>query len=426
MAILAVADFFPWPPRNGGLLRLATTLDALCELGTVDLFSFVDQRQRDRTVPQDVALRRLTTVAYPAIDRSRRWRAAWLARRGVPMEVVLRKADLAGRLKFADWVEQQYDLVWFRSPMTFAWLGRPHVGPTVVDLDGLVDEAESQRAMLVPAGPSANLAIRRMHERFAALQARINARDWENFQRSVAAGVDRVVLCSDAEVRRSGMANAELVVNAYPRPQAPLGRKFPGDPPVVLFQGTFDYGPNADGAQWFVREVMPLLRARVPSTRLRLVGKTSPATERLHDPPAVSVVGVVPSMCPELARADVAIVPIRYGSGTRLKILESFAHRIPVVSTSLGAAGLAVQDGVHLLVADDPGEFGVACEKVLTDLDVRTRLADAAQRLHREKYDTTVAKEQIRSIVSSVTQGTVDRPEPTSPLDPSAGGGRLP
>jgi glycosyltransferase involved in cell wall biosynthesis len=403
MKILVVADFFPWPPLNGGLLRLATTIEALSELGTVDLFSFVDERQKDRTVPRHVSLGRLETVSHPAIDRSNRWRAAWLARRGVPMEVVMRQADAAPRRKFAAFVTgRRYDLAWFRWPMPFAWLGRPHPGPTVVDLDGLAGEGEQERAALMTVASSSRLDTHRLRASLAKVQARINARDWREFQHAVAGQVDRVVFCSDAEVRRSGMPNAELVINTYPRPSVPLGRKAPGDPPVVLFQGTFDYGPNADGATWFVREISPRLRAQVPGTIVRLVGKTSPAVEQLDDPPAVTTVGVIPSMGPELARADLAVVPIRYGSGTRLKILESFAHRVPVVSTTLGAAGLEVDNGVHLLLADDPDQFAHACQRVLTDIGLRTRLVAAAEQLYLEHYESCVARQQIRSIVSDL------------------------
>ena len=90
------------------------------------------------------------------------------------------------------------------------------------------------------------------------------------------------------------------------------------------------------------------VRAHVPDFQVRLVGKPVPGVERLHAPPEMTVVGVVPTMESELARADIAVVPIRYGSGTRFKILESFAHRVPVVSTTVGAEGLRVENGVHL------------------------------------------------------------------------------
>ena len=81
----------------------------------------------------------------------------------------------------------------------------------------------------------------------------------------------------------------------------------------------------------------------------------------------LTVVGQVPSTEEELARGSVVVVPIRYGGGTRVKILESFAHRVPVVSTTLGAEGLDVEDGVHVLLADDPDEFAAAIVRLLGD-----------------------------------------------------------
>ena len=134
--------------------------------------------------------------------------------------------------------------------------------------------------------------------------------------------------------RRSGLANVVVVPNTYERPERPVGHVEVGKPAVVLFQATFDYAPNVDAAEWLVTEVAPRLRARLPDVEVRLVGTPVPGVQRQHRPPAITVVGVVPAMEPELARADIAVVPIRYGSGTRLKILESFAHRVPVVSTT--------------------------------------------------------------------------------------------
>jgi glycosyltransferase involved in cell wall biosynthesis len=250
---------------------------------------------------------------------------------------------------------------------------------------------------------SSRFDSQRLRMYLARLQARINARDWRDFQRSIAADVDRVVLCSDTEIRRSGIPNSELVINTYPQPPAPLGPKVPGDPPVLLFQGALDYGPNVDGAQWLVREIAPRIRALVPGTTVRLVGRSTLAVKQLNSPPAVTSVGFVPTMSSELARADLAVVPIRYGSGTRLKLLESFAHRIPVVSTTLGAAGLEVENGVHLLLADDPDQFAIGCQQILTDADLRAQLVAAAEQLYLERYKSSVAKEQIRSIVSDLT-----------------------
>ena len=113
-------------------------------------------------------------------------------------------------------------------------------------------------------------------------------------------------------------------------------------------------------------------------------------------PPEVTVVGRVASMVPELARADLVAVPIRYGSGTRVKILEAFAHRLPVVSTTLGAEGLGLQGDRHLLIADVASAFADAC---LEDHGLRERLTDEANRLFLERYQWVSGRERIRDLM---------------------------
>ena len=116
----------------------------------------------------------------------------------------------------------------------------------------------------------------------------------------------------------------------------------------------------------------------------------------------MTVLGRVPDMIPELARADIAVVPIRYGGGIRNKILESFAHRIPVVSTTIGAEGIDAEDGIHLLIADSPEDFAAACERLLTDIDLRKRLVDAAEQRYLEVYEWSPTRERLRTICTEV------------------------
>jgi glycosyltransferase involved in cell wall biosynthesis len=167
----------------------------------------------------------------------------------------------------------------------------------------------------------------------------------------------------------------------------------------VLFQGRFEYPPNMDGAQWLATAIAPHIRAAVPPAEVRLVGRPIAGVAQLHQPGVVTVVGQVPSMEEELGRASVAVVPLRFGGGTRVKILESFAHRVPVVSTTLGAEGLDVEDGVHLLLADDPREFAAATVRLLGDPRLRTRLTEAAEARYLDRYDGRVADEGVRRLV---------------------------
>jgi glycosyltransferase involved in cell wall biosynthesis len=135
---------------------------------------------------------------------------------------------------------------------------------------------------------------------------------------------------------------------------------------------------------------------------LRLVGEPTDAIGRLDRDPGVSVVGWVPAMTDELARADLVVVPLRYGSGTRLKILEAAAHRIPVVSTTLGAEGLHFENGRHLLLADDPEAFAAACIRLLTEPALRDRLVDEAQRVFLAQYQWSGIGGRIEALVRSV------------------------
>jgi glycosyltransferase involved in cell wall biosynthesis len=215
-----------------------------------------------------------------------------------------------------------------------------------------------------------------------------------------------VILCSDEDVLRSGIHNAVAVPNTYGRPERSLGREGMTTSPVILFQGSLHYGPNIDAVDWLIDDVAPHLWEQLPGAQIRLVGTTSPGIEDRHRPPAVVVAGRV--IGPELARADIAVVPLRIGSGTRLKILESFAHRIPVVSTTVGADGLDVEDGVHLLIADRPEEFARACRRLTDDQALARRLVEAAERLYLERYEWSVAKRKIEQVVRDVAVSKKD------------------
>jgi glycosyltransferase involved in cell wall biosynthesis len=163
------------------------------------------------------------------------------------------------------------------------------------------------------------------------------------------------------------------------------------EPPVadtLLFVGTFTYRPNVDAALLLVREIFPLVRRAVPAARLLLVGHEPPeAVRALAREPGVSLAGALPDVNPAYERAAVAVAPLRAGGGTRLKILEAMALGRPVVSTRIGAEGLAVVDHDHLLLSDTPGDFAASVARLLGDRPLRVRLAANARRLVEARYD---------------------------------------
>jgi glycosyltransferase involved in cell wall biosynthesis len=147
----------------------------------------------------------------------------------------------------------------------------------------------------------------------------------------------------------------------------------------LVFVGSMDWLPNVDGVLYFVREILPLIRQVRPETTLAIVGRTPPLKiAQLAADPRIQVTGTVPDIRPYLWSSAVAIVPLRIGGGTRLKIYEAMAAQIPVVSTTIGAEGLSVNPPQDIRLADTPAHFAAQCLELLTTPELRTRLSQAA------------------------------------------------
>ena len=177
---------------------------------------------------------------------------------------------------------------------------------------------------------------------------------------------------------------AEIVQDRLNRVVAPEADRIP----TLLFTGTFSYGPNVEAFRFAVREVLPVARKRIPGLRMVFCGKDPPREMRrlARRDPAVVVTGRVPDVRPWLQESDVVLVPVLHGGGTRVKILEAFAAGRPVVSTTKGAEGLEVSNGVHLLLADTAGEITRQIEHCLTDPELTTRQTAAARALVAREY----------------------------------------
>lgn len=148
----------------------------------------------------------------------------------------------------------------------------------------------------------------------------------------------------------------------------------------LVFTGSMDWMPNIDGVLWFARNILPLIHRSHPECTLTIAGrKPTPAIlELARTDPRILVTGTVPDIRPFLWEGAVAIVPLRIGGGTRLKIYESMAARIPVVSTTIGAEGLDYTDGETLLLADEPSTFAAACSRLLTNPSAASAIAGNA------------------------------------------------
>ncbi|MDX2180008.1 MAG: glycosyltransferase family 4 protein [Bryobacteraceae bacterium] len=156
----------------------------------------------------------------------------------------------------------------------------------------------------------------------------------------------------------------------------------------MAFVGSMDWLPNVDGMTWFVNEVLPLIRERRPEASVSIIGRTPPASisAMAERDPKIKVTGTVPDVRPYLWDSAISIVPLRIGGGTRLKIYESMAARVPIVSTAIGAEGLDINPPADIRIADTPRDFADQCLELLGDPAARARQAKAAWTMVSENF----------------------------------------
>ena len=166
----------------------------------------------------------------------------------------------------------------------------------------------------------------------------------------------------------------------------------------LVFTGSMDWLPNEDSMLYFSRDVLPLIRAEEPDVQLSIVGRApTPAVKQLGEQAGVTVTGRVDDVRPYMRDGAVYIVPLRIGGGTRLKIFEAMAMGKAVVSTTVGAEGLPVTNGEHVLLADQPDTFARAVVQLLRDVDRRRQLEAAARTLVVETYDWAAVSGALES-----------------------------
>jgi glycosyltransferase involved in cell wall biosynthesis len=205
--------------------------------------------------------------------------------------------------------------------------------------------------------------------------------------------VDRVLAVSEPDYRALKAVAPEATIHVVPNgidfgayasyqaPQGFLPRR------SLVFTGKMDFRPNVDAVLWFVDHVFPLIRQAFPDARFYVVGqRPHHRLQTLQGAPGITVTGWVPETGPYIASADVYVIPLRSGGGTRLKVLEAAALRRPIVSTTMGCDGFPVTSGHEVLLADQPQDFARHVVGLLAQPQQGVTLAHAALRLAAE-YD---------------------------------------
>jgi sugar transferase (PEP-CTERM/EpsH1 system associated) len=186
------------------------------------------------------------------------------------------------------------------------------------------------------------------------------------------------------------------------------------DPNRIVFTGLMRYRPNADAAVYFVDEILPRIRRVRPEVTLFIVGAGAPDEVTRLAGPNVIVTDAVPDVRPYVEQAGAVVVPLRIGSGTRLKILEGLAMGKAVVTTTLGCEGLDARDGEHLLVADAPDAFAAGVLRVLDDRALAGRLGTSGRALVEAEYSWASAVQRLEASLVSAS-GPIAAPVASPP-----------
>ncbi len=209
------------------------------------------------------------------------------------------------------------------------------------------------------------------------------------------------IVCSDRERRElrqvSPQARIEVVENGVDTGAfSPAGDE---DRRWLVFVGLMDYHANVEAILSFAQSTWPVVAERYPRLGLRIVGANPvPAVRALAAHPRIEVTGTVPEVRPYYDSALAAIVPLRTGGGTRLKILEAMAAGVPVISTKLGAEGLEAEAGRHILIADDPDAWQRHISTVAERPQETARVTAAALELVRSRYDWNILGDRLAAL----------------------------
>ena len=233
----------------------------------------------------------------------------------------------------------------------------------------------------------------------------LQARRMQRLEARVCRAAACVVAVSpvDAEMMRSRFGIAHVVdvptgVNVeYFTPPV----EAPAPDNDLIFVGSMDWAPNVDAVLYFVREILPVIRRKRPQCGLIIAGRDPvPEVQQLaRQDPLIQVTGTVDDVRPFLWRSAVSIVPIRVGGGTRLKIYEAMAARVPMVSTHVGAEGLAAEHPAEIRLANNPTDFAAQCLELLESPELRAATASAAWNLVYERFSWQKVTKQFEAIL---------------------------
>lgn len=387
MRILMLTPQLPYPTHQGTTIRNYNIIRHLAPNHSITLLTFGTLEELENAAPLRSLCRRIEIAPYPA--RSTAQRAITTLFSPLPDMALRLQSNAMHAQTRAVFRDENFDVVQIEAiEMAGFWISASIPGAPIVVFDDHNAEYMLQRTAY-------EADARRIMRWHAALYSFIQWKKLARYEEEICRRADRVIAASDTDARAIGALGSAKSITVIPNgvdtdhfvPSDDVCAK-PLAELAMVFAGKMDFRPNVDAMLWFCDEILPLIRSQIPLAHIVIVGqKPTQRILALRERKGVEVTGWVPDTRPYVADAAVYVVPLRMGSGTRLKVLEAMAMGKAIVSTSRGVEGIDLVPGRDALIADSPQDLARSVVSLLRNPDRRRALGQSARTLAQSKYD---------------------------------------
>lgn len=388
MKLLSVATKLPWPPNDGGRLVAQLTLEALARRGVdVHVIAPLAVPTRLEAVVPSAWLERVHLVSPQRLHGAASWRR--VLRAEAPLAIARHLHPAMTEAVVALCRQQRIDVVLAEQLQALPQCAAARAAGWPVMLRCHNVESDLSHTMSGLRGTLARLEA----TRFAAYEGRA-LREADAVIAFTPADAERLrTLAREQRPPGAPRMDVEVIRAPFPDFLDPAETRLEGDPAVVILGSAWHI--NDDGVRWFLSQVWPRIRAALPGAMLHLFGRPVTGTHRWRQAASTRWHGELIDSRAAFAPTSVCVVPLRYASGVRMRILEAWARGIPVVATGTAVGGMEVRPGTEALVADTPEEMAAAVASLHAQPGLQAALVRSGRERLRELHDPAVIASQL-------------------------------
>jgi len=401
--ILFITEKFPYPLDSGGRIRTYNILKGLSQKYEINLVTAIEHEGQKKYIHELEKLCRTVDIVEAPADTKFSLGLKILKNLGSSIPIVVERHHLHDIAALVRVRAAGCDAVHFDHLDASIYLADiPETAKTVIDEHNIVSN------QIRTSADCENNLLKRFY-------MRLQQKKTERYEAAVCGKVTQCFVCSDTD--RSYLRNmaTDAIVETIPNgvdmdyftnshgcsPASASGSK---SGQSIVFVGALDYGPGGGAVKYFCDDILPLIHKVMPELQFFAVGQNPPTYLKDLEKRDFRIVitGRVDDVRPYLAQSNVFVVPLRSGSGTRLKILSAMAMSIPVVSTTIGAEGLNMRHEEHILIADTPEEFSAAVITLLQNKALADSIAHKAQEYVEATYSWDVITDKLLSVYGNI------------------------